>query len=552
MSWFSDLLFHSLFPKSYLIKAVFCLVSVSMAVVSEAGYNDYWTNPIGLSKFSSIICDHHIVADGNNNIIVGWQYNGTVHAEHVCNYSASQKMLAELTKEKENALDMQLAISSSGSAIFIWDSNTGIKVSHFEGNLKSWSSDPTVLSEVGFSPYVAVNEQGNGIAVWTVVDDNKFKIAASFYDAIEQTWSSAAIISPSGQQSDVSKVVIDKKGNATVVWIALARHPEHHKVQAIHYDAKLKEWSSLIPLSLLEEDIDLDTLHLAGSSSGNVIAVWLDAQGEGSTRASYFDADSQQWSIARTVAPVSMFPQAVLDEKGNGLVIWYNAEAIGSVFFSQEKMEFSNPIPIAHGKVEEASVAINRKGEALVVWKCSGKDFEYSRFDQTQFKWSAPIRLASGKNCFEAKVCLDDAGKAFVIWIHEEKNRDKIQMIESFDATTIQQLHEQNATTEIQAPLSQSCILPPVNVRGQRRLYQRRKRTSLVNIISWEKSPTLSVVQYHIYSDPMLRNRIYTVSSHRSLIFYHRGRHQNQKDVYYLTAANSVGAQSNPIQIVIT
>jgi predicted NBD/HSP70 family sugar kinase len=178
----------------------------------------------------------------------------------------------------QDVFNGKVAVDSAGNAIAVWEQSTGtnfiIQASRFSISSSSWSA-VTNLSDTGgnaFNPQVAMDSDGNAIAVWeqSTGTNNGF-IQASRFSISSGSWSAVADVanlSDTGGYALDPQVAMDSAGNAIAVWYQ--RTGTNTIIQASRFSGS--SWSAVTDLSAPGQDA-LDP-QVAMDSDGNAIAVW--------------------------------------------------------------------------------------------------------------------------------------------------------------------------------------------------------------------------------------------------------------------------------------
>jgi len=136
-----------------------------------------------------------------------------------------------------------------------------------------WGEEAIISDEYSSCEYpdIAVDYNGNAIAVWTFTDESG--IQANRYDADSGEWEGVIELSDSDLDR-YPKVAFDLNGNAVVVW---HRHGEGHTIYARRLPAN-KSWSASKFSTKKDisgiEDFESQSLQLDGGPNGRFIAVW--------------------------------------------------------------------------------------------------------------------------------------------------------------------------------------------------------------------------------------------------------------------------------------
>jgi len=124
-----------------------------------------------------------------------------------------------------------IAMDHKGNAIIVWykfDSFFKILATRYDKLHDLWSSWSPTLEEISEQnkssvlPEIAMDPPGNAIVAWQSFDGNgNWRTQVSKYDTTNNTWQSTndlPILSPEGNDATQHTVVMDRNGNAIVMW----------------------------------------------------------------------------------------------------------------------------------------------------------------------------------------------------------------------------------------------------------------------------------------------------------------------------------------------
>ena len=174
----------------------------------------------------------------------------------------------------------------------------------------------------GVSPDVALDSDGNAIAVWSQTNGMRFNIWANRFTR-RNSWEGAQLIETddAGSAND-PRVVIYPRGNAHVVW-----HQSNGMVTNIWANHFTPEtgWGEA---QLIESDDagDADSAQIAVDPKGNAIAVW--SQSDGIRRSIWANrfTPAGSWGTAQLLEAGdegdAVVPQVAMNPAGRGIAIW--------------------------------------------------------------------------------------------------------------------------------------------------------------------------------------------------------------------------------------
>jgi len=169
--------------------------------------------------------DPQIAFDNNGNALAVWRQNdGTRNSIWANRFGGTSWGSAALidSDNARNALDPQIAFDNNGNALAVWQQYDGIRnniwANRFGGT--SWGSAELIESDNAghaFYPQIAMDSNGNALAVWQQFDGTRNNIWANRFDGTN--WGNAALIeSDNAGGARDPQIAFDNNGNALAVW----------------------------------------------------------------------------------------------------------------------------------------------------------------------------------------------------------------------------------------------------------------------------------------------------------------------------------------------
>jgi hypothetical protein len=272
-----------------------------------------------------------VAMDENGNAVAVWcQYDGTRGGVWANRYAVgtgwSDAELIEAYDENEYIYGTQVAMDEDGNAIAVWLQDFAILM-----NMNIWSSryvvgagwDDAQLIETNDgwadSPQVAVDEDGNAVAVWFQSDGTEFSIWSNRY-VVGVGWDDAQLIETEDGEAHSPQVVMDGDGNAVAVWC---------QYDGIQHNI----WSNRYVFGVGWDDPELIETgdgvayspQVATDGSGDAIAVWQQSDG---TRMSIWSnryVVGTGWGDSELIEAEegnARSPQVAMDAEGNAIAVW--------------------------------------------------------------------------------------------------------------------------------------------------------------------------------------------------------------------------------------
>ena len=269
-----------------------------------------------------------------------WQQSDGIDESIYANrYTASTDSwgTAELIESGNSgqAVQSQIAFDSAGNAIAIWRQNGGgydnIYTNRYTTSTDSWGTEEVVATGTSgnaVSPQIAIDSNGNAIAVWleTSALGAKVSVYASRYTASTASWGTEELLESSddGHAFD-PQIAIDDDGNGVAVWW----QPDSANLRHI-YSNRYTPGAGWGTEERIESSDDGHSNYpqIAIDGEGNVIAVWRqdDNINDGLLYANRYTANTGSWGTEALIGNGngSVFqPQIAIDGEGNAIAVWH-------------------------------------------------------------------------------------------------------------------------------------------------------------------------------------------------------------------------------------
>ena len=276
---------------------------------------------------------------------------------------------------------------------------------------------------------IAVNSAGDAMVVWQT--ELESGVYARRFDVAAGRWDDAVaeLAPPEEDDSDV-RVAIDEQGNAMVMWES---DGGDGRLRATRYSAADGQWDPL-PTVLSDRGGSFARLEMDGA--GDATAVW---QGAGEILARRYNGQSRQWNARSMVLSKhggkAALPELAVNRDGDAVVVWSVARtwdqegssqpyAVHARRFAAGSARWEAVEVVARGReFHHPRVGIDARGNAVVAWQQfdgGGKPGKIvtRRFDAGAERWRAPVTLFSGtKTSRYQDIALEANGNATVIWL---------------------------------------------------------------------------------------------------------------------------------------
>jgi len=336
-------------------------------------------------------CEPQLAMDASGNALAVWQLNQGINScIQASRYDTSTKSWDSIldaetlsdTNENAYAPQIALAMDTEGNAFAIWQRAEIIQAAHYD-SLSGWQLPATNLSEtttVAVEPDVAISTSGNATAVWTFFDSGSFRVQASSYST--GSWTPATltpILSDPGQNAYAPRVAMDDDGNALAVWYRYNNNG-NAIIQTSYKAVGSPSWSIAQDISDAGQDAFFP--QVAMNSDGNALIVWHRFDGTIWRIQARHRDNIGSWSSIYNVSSEdydAFIPIVAMDSQGNGTATWKINDSIGNtriqVAYYNTTQESWAPVkqqPIisaAKANADYPHIVMNKKGNAAAVWQ---------------------------------------------------------------------------------------------------------------------------------------------------------------------------------------
>jgi len=427
------------------VLALLVCLFVLFASASAANADSAWLPAQVLSADGEDAAWPQVAIDPQGNAIAVWQRsNGSKivvqAAERPAGGSWSEP--ADLSDPGEDAGEADVAVDAQGNAIAVWrrlDGNNHTIIELSERPFGGDWSEPVELSAhdvYSYEPHVAVNARGDATVIWHAFGTGETLVQSAARPA-GGSWSEPEDLSPSGKEGTEAKVGVDAVGTATAVWELLAGGKAWIQTSRRPLGGT---WSEPEDLSSPEYAAFVPDLAVAGE--GDATAVWGQFEGEPEKiRAAQLSGG--EWSEAKTLSGTwADEPQVAVDGAGDAVAIWARAGEETTLIESAERSvggSWTQPrivsgdgmggYPVAgYVNVSSPRVAVNSQGEGVAVWvqAQAGKSVVESASRSVLGAWSEPVRVSYAQ-AEQPALAISQSGSAVAAWRRDNGSNEVIE-----------------------------------------------------------------------------------------------------------------------------
>jgi hypothetical protein len=188
-----------------------------------------WSPILPLENINGHAYTPQVATDRNGNAIAVWTQSdndghSTIFANRYINGTGWQTEGTPIEDATGDAFNPQIAFDADGNALAVWkqwrNSRYYIYANRFSSTTGRWEAAIQISGETGLSaedPQIAIDSDGNALAVWREFDGSYWNIYANRYDHTSG-WSNAGAIEHATGHAKAPQISMDGSGRALAVW----------------------------------------------------------------------------------------------------------------------------------------------------------------------------------------------------------------------------------------------------------------------------------------------------------------------------------------------
>jgi hypothetical protein len=350
--------------------------SIVQGAVRPAGGS--WQAPVDLSAAGQNAYYPQVAFDAQGNAVAVWsRYDGVNYIVQGAVRPAASGVWeapADLSAAGQSASGAQVAVDAQGNALAVWHRYSGSNWI-VQGAVRpaggAWQA-PVDLAVGASAPQVAVDAQGNAVAVWERCNGTDCMVQGAVR-AAGGAWQAPVDLSLAGQSVLDPQVAVDAQGNTVAVWSR--SDGTDYIVQGAVRPAASGVWQA--PVDLSGAGQSAVAAQVAVDAQGDTVAVWQRANGtdyivQGAVRAA---GGAWQAPVDLSAAgPSTSGPQVAFDAQGNAVAVWTrfngaNFIVQGAVRAATGAWQAPVDLSAAGRNADFAQVAFDAQGNAVAVWQ---------------------------------------------------------------------------------------------------------------------------------------------------------------------------------------
>lgn len=324
-----------------------------------------------------------------------------------------------------------VAIDAAGNAIAVWREQIGSTrnaawASRYVAG-GAWSTAATIDNAVGSAlpPRIALTPSGTAVASFGQSSLDAGGVVRLFATRFTGTWAAPQVIDTSDQTPpDEPRIALAPDGTAMATF--LQSDGAFPRVWATPSTAT-NAWGPPAMLDAAGGAFPEVTL----AANGHAVVTWVESQGPAAVALWASRDAGAGWSAPVRVSPdtglCSRSVRVVSDPNGNVIAVWSQVIAavrtVRSARMTDTDGVWSAPVSLSGGTNDAygEDVAIDTKGNAVVIWNENGAGIFANRFTSGAATWSGPANIAKDVTPLsvsaEPRVAIDGNGNALAVWL---------------------------------------------------------------------------------------------------------------------------------------
>lgn len=385
-----------------------------------------------------------VAMDGSGNALAVWQqHDGTRYNVWSNRYAAGTGWGVAALIETDNvsdASDPQIAVNANGNAMAVWAQHDGARRNIVANRYTvgtGWGAVALLETDNAgnaMEPQVAMDASGNGLAVWTQDDGTHVAVMANRYTAGSGWGTAAPIETNSAGDANETRIAIGANGNALVVW------QQHDGMRINIWSNRYTTGTGWGTAELIETDNagDAYSPRIAFDANGNAQAVWSQFDGTRSNIMANRYAAGSGWGTATILGGAlnAATPQIAFDTSGNALAVWVQPDGprysiwssrytAGTGWGTAALIETDNS-----GDAGSPRIAFDASGQALAVWGQSDGtriNIWTNRYTAgSGWGTAALIETNNAGDANEPQIALGANGNALAVWYQSDGTRTNV------------------------------------------------------------------------------------------------------------------------------
>ena len=343
------------------------------------------------------------------------------------------------TDNAGSAEAVQVAANASGQVVTVWQQSDGTTINIYANRYTpaaGWGTPQRInpgVVETAQQPHVAIDNDGNAIAVWMqsnfTQNSSADDIWASRYTA-QAGWGAPVRIENGAGNAGQPRVAVDGAGNAIAVF------SQQVGGQLCICAGRFEPTTGWAPATAIDTDVDAQGVapQIAMEASGRATVVWQavivvsETPNVYQVRANRYTPAAGWGSAVRvgTTAAANAFPRVAVDGTGNAAAVWVAPDGTWDSIWSARTVAggtWTAPVLIETDNTNSARaphVAFDGGGNAIAVWAQSDglRDNVLANRYVAGAGWGTAVLIETDNagSAYEPQVVIDGGGNATAVW----------------------------------------------------------------------------------------------------------------------------------------
>lgn len=400
-----------------------------------------WSAAHLIDEDSHIFHDASLATDANGNVAAIWRRRDSIGADTVFvnrfvgALGAWTGAVAHITPATES-IDPQIVFDANGNAFAGWIGREpgswgdgSVYIRRYDRATNTWSTleeltrridrGRTANNVTAFK--LAVDSQGNALAVWEQEQDGTGRTALYSSQYIDGEWIEPTVRATSSSSYGAGRIVAAINGSlASIAWLRSGSDD----LYVVRLTAS--GWGEAESVETFNSNFIYEPT-LGMDAAGNVTVAFKNAP-DTALYVNRFDAATNAWSGVSALESWANSPKLAFSPDGNGVAIWSYGETLYARRFLSATNTWTAAVALNPGAwdyIEGTSLAVDTQGNAVVSWMTFQNDerrTQVARFDAASGSWSAPATLGSSAGLpWESvgnSVIAVNGSHAAVAWTH--------------------------------------------------------------------------------------------------------------------------------------
>ncbi len=361
--------------------------------------------------------------------------------------------------ESETVESPQIGLDAAGNATVIWQAEKTGSVRRAKYTDRSiggeWnapeylvSEDQSLLGDYVVNPDLAVDAEGNAVALW-LSDSGPFSRVVETHRDVGGEWSELALLSKVRDIEDTNKLnprITVAGGNAVATWRRM--RPADDPLGGSEIWARIRadgeSWGDARELS---GSLTASDQQAVVNDAGDAVVVWVRYKDADATvRVSTYSTD-RGWSrfdvsLSPNAGVMAYAPDVTIDEAGNAVVVWKQFDPTDGSWHIKSSYRpagadagypsggWGEPVDILSGglSVRDLKIEVEGDGNAVAVWsQLDGGSLKnrntYAVTRKDDEEWGEPTVVAIvDRNDVSPspQLAVNAAGDAMVVWVGQD------------------------------------------------------------------------------------------------------------------------------------